>query len=596
MKAVGIATFVIALVAPVSAAAQVNLTATTGSLQAYQEYLEGLRHLYRWELKEAAARFRTAISHDSTFALAYHRLALAIMSQPGLPDEIGESAASAVRYSERLPWRERQHVLAYNAYVHDDVDLARQMYRELITADSSDAEAWFHLGNVEVFDRVLALGPDGDLHPRSNLNVALQAFHRAVELDPNFHLGYGHLFDIYQRVDRRALFRRPGESAYSVYFHSAWRDSFVWVRWPEPSTPPRTRPLSTDSVVTMFQDRAFTLARRWSNAAPDEVRPHEVLRDLYVERRDYKGALSEQRTVFGLTHHYRDQLNLGTLYLANGVYDSAVALTEGGLAALRDREADPLEIRTGDVSRARGMAANVFIALGQPSRALEVSGEPGTGPRWLLPYAIDFRADENSVRRTLSILGSCGADRPELRAALDSLLRIWSEPRYKPEEVKWLLENFTPEPALFLLGENAVRDWFARLDSVPSSWRSYLQLQADSVTAAARSLDQAVAQLNGRPSYLLANVAQALGRDSLALDLFARMDTSNHWMAGWGLLSLSYLQRARSYEALGDTARAEEYYERFVTVWRDAEPDLQHYADEARGALERLGRRPRHQR
>ncbi len=51
--------------------------------------------------------------------------------------------------------------------------------------------------------------------------------------------------------------------------------------------------------------------------------------------------------------------------------------------------------------------------------------------------------------------------------------------------------------------------------------------------------------------YLMANLAQALGRHSVAVDFYART-------------------------------------ERFVRVWRDAEPDLQHYADEAREGLVRL--------
>ena len=56
----------------------------------------------------------------------------------------------------------------------------------------------------------------------------------------------------------------------------------------------------------------------------------------------------------------------------------------------------------------------------------------------------------------------------------------------------------------------------------------------------------------------------------------------------FGLLSLSYLHRARSYDALGETESARRYYRQFVDIWKEAEPDLRHYAAEARSRLEQL--------
>ena len=56
-------------------------------------------------------------------------------------------------------------------------------------------------------------------------------------------------------------------------------------------------------------------------------------------------------------------------------------------------------------------------------------------------------------------------------------------------------------------------------------------------------------------------------------------------------MSLSFLQRVRSYEALDDLENAVRYYERFLAAWADPEPDLQNYADEAREVLARVGER-----
>jgi hypothetical protein len=57
---------------------------------------------------------------------------------------------------------------------------------------------------------------------------------------------------------------------------------------------------------------------------------------------------------------------------------------------------------------------------------------------------------------------------------------------------------------------------------------------------------------------------------------------------GWGLSSLSQLRRGRSYEALGDTTAARQYYERFIELWNGADPELQPLVVEAREAFGRV--------
>ncbi len=92
--------------------------------------------------------------------------------------------------------------------------------------------------------------------------------------------------------------------------------------------------------------------------------------------------------------------------------------------------------------------------------------------------------------------------------------------------------------------------------------------------------------------YLSAVTAQTVGRDSLAVDLLSRIDLQplaiERMDPAWGLLSLSYLLRARSYESIADTANAVRYYQLFSDIWREAEPDLQPKKGEAVQALARL--------
>ena len=43
------------------------------------------------------------------------------------------------------------------------------------------------------------------------------------------------------------------------------------------------------------------------------------------------------------------------------------------------------------------------------------------------------------------------------------------------------------------------------------------------------------------------------------------------------------------YEQQGDSAKALANYEAFVTLWAEADPEVQHLVDEAREAVSRLG-------
>jgi hypothetical protein len=202
---------------------------------------------------------------------------------------------------------------------------------------------------------------------------------------------------------------------------------------------------------------------------------------------------------------------------------------------------------------------------------------------------------------TIEILGSTGADRMALRAALYSLRTRWSETEDQPEEIEKLIaaEMRPIGPALVLIGSGEAREWLDRLDRLPLSWRSYLEAMNDSETMALATVNEFLAWADANPHavalfdlYLVALATQALERDSLAIDLFSQIDLQplaiKHSDPRWGLLSLSYLLRARSYEAIADTANAVRYYQLFSTLWRDAEPDLQAKNDEALGALARL--------
>jgi len=84
--------------------------------------------------------------------------------------------------------------------------------------------------------------------------------------------------------------------------------------------------------------------------------------------------------------------------------------------------------------------------------------------------------------------------------------------------------------------------------------------------------------------WLTADVLVALGQPEKALD----------WLAGMGMdgersyMGIRHFRMAEIFEDLGDRQKAAYHYGRFVTYWKDADPELQWRVEEARRRIEGL--------
>ena len=170
---------------------------TTGSLSALKAYLEGEALLRTGEHEAAAAAYRRATALDSTFALAWYRLAVA--SEWSLqPREALAAVERAVRHAARLPQRDSLLLTGWEAYAQGDADRAEAVYRRVLELFPDETEAWLQLGEIRfhhapsrgvgidsalsAFDAVLALDPD---HEGARLHLARIAAYggNAGELD-----------------------------------------------------------------------------------------------------------------------------------------------------------------------------------------------------------------------------------------------------------------------------------------------------------------------------------------------------------------------------------------------------------------------------
>ncbi|HET6340809.1 MAG TPA: tetratricopeptide repeat protein [Gemmatimonadota bacterium] len=154
---------------------RVNLAAlTTTSIPALKAFLEGEALFRRGEVAPARELYEIAVEADSTFALAWNRVATTIgWTEPG--PLVVEARLKALRHADRLPERERLLVEG-ELFLNLGFSEGAERMREVTRRYPDDAEAWFLLADI-YYHHTSAL---------ATLEEAEQTALRAVELDPSF--------------------------------------------------------------------------------------------------------------------------------------------------------------------------------------------------------------------------------------------------------------------------------------------------------------------------------------------------------------------------------------------------------------------------
>ena len=124
---------------------------TTASVEALKKYAEAVRAAdLEGDQIRAATLLREAVSLDTTFAMAYRKLGVAL-SNTGAPREQVDSAlARAYRYRDHLTERERYLVVAtyFDSGPGRDRAKAADAYRQVLAFDSTDMAATNNLANI----------------------------------------------------------------------------------------------------------------------------------------------------------------------------------------------------------------------------------------------------------------------------------------------------------------------------------------------------------------------------------------------------------------------------------------------------------------
>ncbi len=599
-----------------------DLHLLTSSPEALRAFARANRALERWQLPDARVGFADAIARDSTFALAYLRLAQTLYwGAAGDPhgltevgDDLARLSALAARNAAGLSARDSLHVLGFYEFQAGAYEEARSIYRELLDRQPSDVYALLMLGSVEYSDPWLAETPDG-LRPRSNLNVAIRSFEEALRLQPTFELGYGHLFDIHAALTRAASFR-------ACQGFEEPRDEYI-APWDDigPERKQAFCPVVSDSIswmayddfmaldpapVRLGADRLFRqslrMLRRWVAFAPDQPKPlQELAAALTAQRLNMRSGAPQE--LAALAQEARDALSKALSMMHDTVPADLFRLANLKLAA-----GDPegaLELV--DRERARGggrppdFALNTYLANGRIQGALDLASSErvrlfleGDSDR-LIPYG---GAESVLDRAAMTVGLTEGTDL--LRDELKDIRSRWAGDEYSDADRRVLEADATTRLLAALASDSlARREWAAGVSVDQPLWNDLIRVESDAGSATGVPPDTAEARRVLGPasrSFVSGRIAYRAGRFEEAARSFSRLDSLalsvEFFDPGWELWAVSMFWAGRSYEAAGDTGRAVGAYERFASGWARADDLALPLVRDARARVSRLMRDP----
>jgi len=526
-----------------------RLAATmTPSIFALKAYLLGESHYRSGCFGLAREAFERAVAEDPLFALAWYRLGLALSRQYIVDlalssiERAVSSIERAVALSERLQEDDRALLKAFLALLEGRADEAETRYRAMLVAQPHNVEAWLGLAELMIF-----FNP---MRGRTSAEIRLPLA-RVLELDPEN--GPARISSAYVAVKEGAL------------------------------------------------DEHFSHVRKWDEKSELSIFPR-AMQALSVGTATEADAMVDE-----LAHSSDAVVNEAARYIARLTHNISGASRIAGL--LVDSSRPPATIAHGHIVMAQLAAAGgrhreAFENLDHASRLDPFESRAHRGLLAVLPFLPVPRSDIDALRSTTTLLdmrlnsappGPFTAIHLGLQEALG--LYVLGHVHARAEDFDAALGAADRLPRVQVPAwASAVLDGWARGVRAHVAWRegrpghalTLLEGASLKLSLAQRlSLSPFVCQNFER--YLLAQLLELLGRDEEALRWYECV--SADFVHEVVFLAPSYLRRATIHDRRGDYPQARDFYQRFIALWREGDPEEVAVVADAQRRLVRLGGR-----
>jgi eukaryotic-like serine/threonine-protein kinase len=419
-----------------------------------------------------------------------------------------------------------------------------------------------------------------------NSAAAIPFYERAIQLDPNFALAYSCLGGAYANVGENRLAAENVRKAYELRAHVSERERFGIEG-------------GYHYLVTGDLEKAQRVLQVYAQTYPRDFNPRNLLGVLFYRYGYYEKALAEFRESLRLNPERSslDYYNIVLAYINLNRLEEAHAVAEEAKAKKLD-VSDPLYILAFLQNDAAGMSRQVAFN----------AGKPGVEDNFLA-YEADTAAYYGQLRkaREFSARAAASAERAdehetaasyEVEAALrEALFGNTTEVRYRIDSAHKLSVGRDEQYGVALaqaltgdsvraqagadeLGKMFPEDTLVRYNYLPTLNAQLALTQKDPSKAIETLQNAAPYELGGAgrlslyPIYLRGEAYLASHQGNQAAAEFQKILDHRGLMENFPLGALAHLQLGRAYAMQGDAAKARAAYQDFLTLWKDADPDI----------------------
>ena len=288
-------------------AAQIDVRAlTTSSVDAYRAYVRGIEFIQQSRYRRATEAFTEAVKLDSTFALAWAKLALS--SFVGSVDFGSNPSAityraieQAARAASRLPNRQVQVIRSLQALFRGQIGRSRGIVDSIAQVDPDDLDAKEIAAFAEMMDPIMD-SSSATPRRRGSMNHAMAVARDLLERDPGrrhvytvFAYGYGvgagmwgGGFFGYKREMGSLVGLMTAQT--DVFFRPVLRDTLVLLTWAEYGRLPEQ---DRQDSRRRSADLANAWVERWVAAGPADAEAHMFASRIAELRGELPRALRE---------------------------------------------------------------------------------------------------------------------------------------------------------------------------------------------------------------------------------------------------------------------------------------------------------------
>jgi tetratricopeptide (TPR) repeat protein/predicted Ser/Thr protein kinase len=545
---------------------------TTPNLDAYYYFFLGEQYMNRLDLEKAQEAYRQAIAIDSSFGLAYFRLAYTINWFTGNENLAQEPLKKALDRIDRIPEKEQYLLRALDADIEKGHAASMHILREMEKVYPDDKEMIYEIGDLA--------------YHMSLFETSEKYLNKVLEIDPNHERALEHLSWLYRDTERfdkmqeivsrlEQVNEREALSTMGAYYRQMGQFEKAIKTYDKILKTEPDNPIALHDLINTYRDsRQFDKALQVGEKLLAKNSIPLVYTDLHWVYR-MQGDLSNAQGILeaGL-QSFPNNLSLltnqGYTYIDSGEFDKATAHFKSMAS-----ENDNSRMRRG------GLQGLINLSLNQGKYADMVE----YGDKLLQVY----QEEEDSsafVNWTAIMVDNEYLLQKNKEKALAGIRKINSYLPIRDDDVNgnlaFLYANIGDiKKAESLLQQIRQFGWKEFLEA----FLLYKKGKWDESIAGFAKIVHSDPRWQAGPLYYSALCYKELGDDEKAISRLKDL------LASYGFVTSYYQPQAllllgKLYETQNNTQLAMENYQKFLKIWKNADADLPDLID----AKERLAK------